>query len=97
MTMMIFVLLFFPSCFLLVSLIVSKFAIVIGEQVEGRMAEADQKHQEFGQIVEALKRREEEEEVRFDCAVTFTRMFLHLISHASTIRLLLCYTLQQPY
>lgn len=98
MTMRIFVLVFFPGCFLLVSLIVSKFAMVIGEQVEARVAEADQKHEEFGQIVEAVKRREEEEEeVRLDCVVTSTRMFLHLISHASSIRLLLRYTLQQSY
>lgn len=62
--MKMFVLVFFPGCFLLVSLIVSKFAMTIGEQVEARVAEADQKHEEFGQIVEALKRREEEEEVR---------------------------------
>lgn len=94
-----FVLVFFPGCFLLVSLIVSKFAMVIGEQVEARVAEADQKHEEFGQIVEAVKRREEEEEeeVRLDCVVTSTRMFLHLISHSSSIRLLLRYTLQWSY
>lgn len=59
--MNVFVLVFFPGCFLLVSLIVSKFAMAIGEQVEARVAEADQKHEDFGQIVEALKRREEEE------------------------------------
>lgn len=64
-TMKAFVLVFFPGCFLLVSLIASKFAMVIGEQVEARVAEADQKHEEFGQIVEALKRREEEVRLGF--------------------------------
>lgn len=59
-----FVLVFFPGTFLLVSLIVSKFVVATGERLETRLAQAGQKHKEFGQIVEALKSRGPEGEVR---------------------------------
>lgn len=59
-----FVLVFFPGTFLLVSLIVSKFVVATGERLETRLAQAGQKHKEFGQIVEVLKSRGPEGKVR---------------------------------
>lgn len=61
-----FVLLIFPSTFLIVSMIVSKFVIATGERLEARLAQANQKHKEFGQIVEVLKSSESDGEVRLD-------------------------------
>lgn len=64
--MVTFVLLIFPGTFLLVSMILSKFIIATGERLEARLAQANQKHKEFGQIVEVLKSRELDGEVRLD-------------------------------
>lgn len=74
--MAIFVVLIFPSTFLLVSLIVSKFFIATGERLEACLAQASQKHKEFDQIVEVLKNREPDEEVRLD----FEAIFMHVSS-----------------
>lgn len=51
----------FPGSFCLLSLILAKVAKWSGEQVEARAAEANQKAEDFSQIVEAVKKREEEE------------------------------------
>lgn len=72
-----FVLLIFPGTFLLVSMILSKFVIATGERLEARMARANQKHKEFNQIVEVLKSREPDREVRLDYAAI--SMHVHLI------------------
>lgn len=56
-----FVLFFSPSCFALVSLIVAVTTAAICEQEQLRAAEASRKVKEFGRILKALKRREEEE------------------------------------
>lgn len=61
-----FVLLIFPSTFLIVSMILSKFVIATGERLEARLAQANQKHKEFGQIVEVLKSSGSDGEVRLD-------------------------------
>lgn len=71
-----FVFVFFPGAFLLVSLIISKFAMATGERLEARLARASQRIEEFGQIVEVLKSREPEGEVRLDFATTSTRLHL---------------------
>lgn len=72
-----FMLVVFPGCFCLLSLIVAMFAMVSAEQEEASVAEASQKEKEFSQIVEALKRREEEE----------VRSFHHLHRHNSSFTL----------
>lgn len=56
-----------PGCFILVSLIVAVSAMVCCEQELARVADAAQKEEEFGQIVEVLKRREEEVVRLFYC------------------------------
>lgn len=56
-----FLLFFSPGCFALVSLIVAVVAAAICEQEQLRAAEASRKEREFHRIVQALKRREEEE------------------------------------
>lgn len=66
-----FVLVFFPAVFLLVSLVVSKFAIAVGEQLEARLAQASQKHEEFGQIMKVLK-----EKVRLHCAAMHAHAYI---------------------
>lgn len=66
-----FVLLIFPGTFLLVSMILSKLVISTGERLEVRLARANQKHKEFGRIVEVLKSREPEGEVRLDISAIF--------------------------
>lgn len=63
-----FVLLIFPGTFLLVSIIVSKLVIATGERLEANLAQANQKHKEFGQIVEVVRSRESDGEVRLDFA-----------------------------
>lgn len=50
-----------PGCFLLVSLMVAVTAAAICELERSRLAEAARKEKEFGQVVKALKRRDEEE------------------------------------
>lgn len=74
--MIVFVLVFFPGVFLLVSLILSKLVMATGEWLEARLAQASQKHKEFGQIVEVLKSREPEGEVRLHIAAISTHIHL---------------------
>lgn len=74
--MAIFVLLIFPGTFLLVSMIVSKFFIATGERLEAGLAQANQKHKEFDQILEVLKIREPDEEVRLDFAAILMYVYL---------------------
>lgn len=56
-----FMFLFSPGCFVLVSLIVAVTAAAICELEQLRAAQASRKEKEFSRIVKALKRREEEE------------------------------------
>lgn len=72
--MLVFVFVFFPGAFLLVSLIVSKFVMATGEWLEARLAQASQKHKEFGQIVEVLKSREPEGEATSTTALSETQI-----------------------
>ncbi|XP_037622668.1 sodium channel protein type 4 subunit alpha B-like isoform X1 [Sebastes umbrosus] len=57
-----FVVIVFPGCFCLLSLAVAAVAMASGEREEAGVAELKEKEEEFGQIMEALKRREEEEQ-----------------------------------
>lgn len=65
--LIVFLLVFFPGCFFLLSLILAVVVMTRAEQEEAQGAEAIQREEEFGRIVEVLKRREEEEEVSKDC------------------------------
>ncbi|KAK2842853.1 hypothetical protein Q5P01_013053 [Channa striata] len=56
-----FMLGFFPACFCLLSLVLAMVVVVFVEQDEDNVAEAKQKEEEFSQILEAIKKREEEE------------------------------------
>lgn len=49
-----------PGLFCLLSLIVAMSAVASGEQEEAKFAEAKQKEKELNQIMEVLKKREEE-------------------------------------
>uniref|UniRef100_A0A3P8SUL1 EF-hand domain-containing protein n=1 Tax=Amphiprion percula TaxID=161767 RepID=A0A3P8SUL1_AMPPE len=60
----VFVVIFFPGCFFVVSLILAVVAMAMAEREEAGAAEAKQKEEEFSRIVEVLKEKEEEEEVR---------------------------------
>ncbi|XP_068169883.1 sodium channel protein type 4 subunit alpha B-like [Antennarius striatus] len=57
-----FILVVFPTTFFILSLILVGFAMAFGDEEEARAAEAKQREKEFSQIVEALKRREDEEQ-----------------------------------
>lgn len=59
--LIVFLFVFFPGCFFLLSLILAVVVVTRAEQEETRDAEAIQREEEFGRIVEVLKRREEEE------------------------------------
>ncbi|KAE8295944.1 Sodium channel protein type 4 subunit alpha B Voltage-gated sodium channel subunit alpha Nav1.4b [Larimichthys crocea] len=65
-----FVLVVFPGFFCVLSLILVVVAMAISDQKEAVVAEARQKEEEFNQIVESLKRREEEE--RAACRVALS-------------------------
>uniref|UniRef100_A0A3Q3F795 Sodium channel protein type 3 subunit alpha-like n=1 Tax=Labrus bergylta TaxID=56723 RepID=A0A3Q3F795_9LABR len=58
-----FVLIFFPGCFCLLSLIVASVAMAISEQEQAVIVEALRKEKEFIQIQEALKRNDKHEQV----------------------------------
>ncbi|XP_054864565.1 sodium channel protein type 4 subunit alpha B-like isoform X2 [Amphiprion ocellaris] len=58
----VFVVIFFPGCFFVVSLILAVVAMAMAEREEAGAAEAKQKEEEFRRIVEVLKEKEEEEE-----------------------------------
>uniref|UniRef100_A0A8C4DWK7 Sodium channel protein n=1 Tax=Dicentrarchus labrax TaxID=13489 RepID=A0A8C4DWK7_DICLA len=62
--MIFFVVVIFLGSFYLINLILAVVAMAYAEQNEATIAEAKQKEEEYAQILEALKRREEE--VRFD-------------------------------
>lgn len=69
----------FPGSFCLLSLVLVRAAKWSGEQLEARVAEAKQKADAFRQIVEAVKKREEEEkeeEVRSFEDVTYIQYLL---------------------
>lgn len=59
--LIVFLFVFFPGCFFLLSLILAVVVVTRAEQEETQDAEAIQREEEFGRIVEVLKRREEEE------------------------------------
>lgn len=58
----VFVLAFFPGCFLVLSLIVAVVAMTLAEQKEAESAEAQQQEEEYNRIVRVLKKGEEMEE-----------------------------------
>lgn len=57
--MSIFVLIFFPGCFLVFSLIVAAVARALVKHEKAEAAEAKQAQEEFSQIMKELKKREE--------------------------------------
>lgn len=59
--MSVFVLVFFPGCFLALSLVVAVVAMTLAEQKEAEFAEAKLEQEEYNQIVKVLKKREEVE------------------------------------
>ncbi|XP_065327508.1 sodium channel protein type 4 subunit alpha B-like isoform X4 [Pelmatolapia mariae] len=59
--LIVFLLVFFPGCFFLLSLILAVVVMTRAEQEEAQGTEAIQREEEFGRIVEVLKRREEEQ------------------------------------
>uniref|UniRef100_A0A3Q1HD33 Sodium channel protein type 4 subunit alpha B-like n=1 Tax=Acanthochromis polyacanthus TaxID=80966 RepID=A0A3Q1HD33_9TELE len=63
----VFLVLFFPGCFFVVSLILGVVAMAMAEQEEAGAADAKRKEEEFIRIVEVLKRKEEEEEEQASC------------------------------
>lgn len=71
-----------PGLFCLLGLIVAMSAVASGEQEEAKFADAKQKEKEFNQIVEVLKKREEEEVRSFHhlhrcvCHVVSSSLFL---------------------
>ncbi|XP_035521240.1 sodium channel protein type 4 subunit alpha B-like [Morone saxatilis] len=65
-----FILLSFPACFCILSLFVAVVAMATGEQEEAAAADARQKEEELGQIVEALRRREGEEQATCGAALS---------------------------
>uniref|UniRef100_A0A4W6C478 EF-hand domain-containing protein n=1 Tax=Lates calcarifer TaxID=8187 RepID=A0A4W6C478_LATCA len=77
-----FVLLVFPTCSCLLSLIMAVVAMVSIEQDRADVAEAKQREEEFIQVLEVMRRREEEEEgevsVGEDPAIGGTHTFLYL-------------------
>ncbi|XP_068579033.1 sodium channel protein type 4 subunit alpha B-like isoform X2 [Cebidichthys violaceus] len=58
----VFVLVFFPGCFFVLSLAVAVVAMATSEREEAGIAELKRREEEFGHILEAIKRREDEEE-----------------------------------
>ncbi|XP_037539055.1 sodium channel protein type 4 subunit alpha B [Nematolebias whitei] len=58
----VFVLAFFPGCFLVLSLIVAVVAMALAEQKKAESAEAQQQEEEYNRIVKVLKKGEEVEE-----------------------------------
>ncbi|KAM9376249.1 sodium channel protein type 4 subunit alpha B-like [Pholidichthys leucotaenia] len=59
-----FVLLFLPVCFFVLSLIVAAVVRTVAEEEEAETAEAKRKDEEFRRVVEVLKKKEEEETKR---------------------------------
>ncbi|XP_014328997.1 sodium channel protein type 4 subunit alpha-like isoform X2 [Xiphophorus maculatus] len=59
--MSVFVLVFFPGCFLVVSLFVAVVAIALVKQEKAEAAEAKKTEEEFSWIVKVLKKREDSE------------------------------------
>ncbi|XP_032404158.1 sodium channel protein type 2 subunit alpha-like isoform X2 [Xiphophorus hellerii] len=59
--MSVFVLIFFPGCFLVVSLFVAVVAIALVKQEKAEAAEAKKTEEEFSWIVKVLKKREDSE------------------------------------
>ncbi|KAK9516044.1 hypothetical protein VZT92_024006 [Zoarces viviparus] len=57
-----FVLVFFPGCFFVLSLAVAVVAMASSDREEAGVTELKQREEEFGHILEAIKRREEEEQ-----------------------------------
>lgn len=58
--MMFFVVVIFLGSFYLINLILAVVAMAYAEQNEATIAEAKQKEEEYGKILEALKQRQEE-------------------------------------
>ncbi|XP_070764213.1 sodium channel protein type 4 subunit alpha B-like [Enoplosus armatus] len=65
-----FVVIVFPGCFCLLSLVLVVVAMVSREQEEASVAEARRKEEEFSKILEVLKRREEEEQAACRAALS---------------------------
>lgn len=62
--MIFFILVFFPGCFFLLSLVLAMVVVAFVEQDEASVREAKWKEEEFVQILEVMEKRQEEEEVR---------------------------------
>uniref|UniRef100_A0A669CPG4 Sodium channel protein n=1 Tax=Oreochromis niloticus TaxID=8128 RepID=A0A669CPG4_ORENI len=76
--MIFFVVVIFLGSFYLINLILAVVAMAYAEQNQATIAEAKQKEEEYAQILEALKRREEEDDQRPcpPCWYVFADIFL---------------------
>uniref|UniRef100_A0AAX7UWK5 Sodium channel protein n=1 Tax=Astatotilapia calliptera TaxID=8154 RepID=A0AAX7UWK5_ASTCA len=81
--MIFFVVVIFLGSFYLINLILAVVAMAYAEQNQATIAEAKQKEEEYAQILEALKRREEEDHLNTDdqrpcppCWYVFADIFL---------------------
>lgn len=80
-------LVFFPGCFFLLSLVLAMVVVAFVEQDEASVREAKCKEEEFVQILEVMKRKEEEEEVRGTfCLLCFYLSHSHVFSASIKIR-----------
>uniref|UniRef100_A0A671WRC3 Sodium channel protein n=1 Tax=Sparus aurata TaxID=8175 RepID=A0A671WRC3_SPAAU len=75
--MIFFVVVIFLGSFYLINLILAVVAMAYAEQNEATMAEAKQKEEEYAQILETLKKREEEVQTRFRDAEPRARTHHH--------------------
>lgn len=81
----IFVLAFFPGCFLVLSLIVAVVAMTLAEQKEAESAEAQQQEEEYNRIVRVLKKGEEMEEQVGSLGCKLNVLYLKMFSITWTI------------
>uniref|UniRef100_A0A4W6EU92 Sodium channel protein n=1 Tax=Lates calcarifer TaxID=8187 RepID=A0A4W6EU92_LATCA len=89
--MIFFVVVIFLGSFYLINLILAVVAMAYAEQNEATVAEAKQKEEEYAQIMEALKKREEESKNTLQWMVhTHTHTHIHTHTHTQFITDQLC-------
>uniref|UniRef100_A0A3Q0RI27 Sodium channel protein n=1 Tax=Amphilophus citrinellus TaxID=61819 RepID=A0A3Q0RI27_AMPCI len=76
--MIFFVVIIFLGSFYLINLILAVVAMAYAEQNEATIAEAKQKEEEYAQILEALKRREEEMTWKAFTFITYIHIWVNL-------------------
>uniref|UniRef100_A0AAQ4RV44 Sodium channel protein n=1 Tax=Gasterosteus aculeatus aculeatus TaxID=481459 RepID=A0AAQ4RV44_GASAC len=84
--MMFFVVVIFLGSFYLINLILAVVAMAYAEQNEATMAEAKEKEEEYAQILEMLKNREEENLLSRNCSMNFLSNLLRVSDFADDQR-----------